>query len=81
MHPVRRPALVHPAFENTAVSSGTNLHIASPHRPARRPLATWVESVLGPNCVRDASHAPAIFLMLTHGPCHRALNWPTGGAR
>lgn len=29
MHPVRRPALVHPAFENTAVSSGTNPHITS----------------------------------------------------
>lgn len=29
MHPVRRPALVHPAFENPAVSSGTNPHIDS----------------------------------------------------
>ncbi len=29
MHGVRRPALVHPAFENIAVSWGTNPHIAS----------------------------------------------------
>lgn len=25
MHPVRRPALIHPAFEDTAVSSGRTL--------------------------------------------------------
>lgn len=26
MNPVRRPALVHPAFENTTASSDTTLH-------------------------------------------------------
>ncbi len=29
MNPVRRPALVHPAFENTAASSGTALRSAA----------------------------------------------------
>lgn len=29
MHPVRRPALVHPAFENTTASSGASSHLAS----------------------------------------------------
>jgi hypothetical protein len=29
MHPVRRPALVHPAFENTAASSGASLRLTS----------------------------------------------------
>lgn len=29
MHPVYRPALIHPAFEITPVSSGTRLHLAS----------------------------------------------------
>lgn len=29
MNPVRLPALVHPAFENTTASSGTPLHSAA----------------------------------------------------
>lgn len=29
MHPVRRPALIHPAFENTAASSGAEFRLAS----------------------------------------------------
>lgn len=29
MHPVRRPALIHPAFENPAASTGASLHIVS----------------------------------------------------
>ncbi|MFD3653334.1 NUDIX domain-containing protein [Streptomyces sp. NPDC058620] len=42
MHPVRRPALVHPEFENTAASSGVGLHLDSdravgePHNHAAR---------------------------------------------
>lgn len=31
MHPVRRSALVHPAFENTAISSDTTAHPAAAH--------------------------------------------------
>lgn len=29
MHPVRRPALVHPAFEISAVCSAASLHLAA----------------------------------------------------
>ncbi len=29
MHPVRRPGLVHPAFENAATSSGASLRLTS----------------------------------------------------
>ncbi|MEU1486949.1 NUDIX domain-containing protein [Streptomyces sp. NPDC005752] len=42
MHPVRRPALVHREFENTAASSGVGLHLDSdravgePHNHAAR---------------------------------------------
>ncbi|MFF4480890.1 phosphotransferase [Streptomyces melanosporofaciens] len=191
MHPVRRPALVHPAFENPAVSSGTNPHIASgrtalapkpvlctretcacrvrvAHRQAGQLLRRFHDAMTGslvqPEAARvventvagldkhlaeAGDHLPAaladtlrhlvstlsdcgpllagwrhgdfwernllwngsrwalidfgrgepgplvtekpppdchpytvaIFRMLTHGPSHRALNWPTGGAR
>lgn len=56
MHPVRSPALVHPAFENPAASSGTSLHLASGRaallqecsdvRPGARPTALAEVSVL-----------------------------------
>ncbi|MDF9868611.1 8-oxo-dGTP diphosphatase [Streptomyces pratensis] len=45
MHPVRCPALVHPAFEDTAASSGVSLPLAS-DRAAGEPLnhAAWREA-------------------------------------
>ncbi|MGQ4453215.1 NUDIX domain-containing protein [[Kitasatospora] papulosa] len=45
MPPVRRPALVHPAFENTTASSGVSLPPAS-DRAAGEPLnhAAWREA-------------------------------------
>lgn len=56
MHPVLSPALVHPAFENPAASSGTSLHLASGRaallqecsdvRPGARPTSPTDVSVL-----------------------------------
>lgn len=45
MHPVRRPALVHPAFEIATASSGLSLPLAS-DRAADEPLnhAAWREA-------------------------------------